>query len=163
MLRFAKVDTGRGSVPDTAAGRKDKDIYDRYADSLYRQALLTLEDCALAEQVVSDIVVGECVQAAAAVRGQDPARRMAVSAYWRCMDLAASPARAPGASVRRAADCTGLAGLSVRERGTLGLVVFGGLGYRQVARELRISASDVATLLRAALGKAAVAAQQPGR
>lgn len=38
MLRFAKTDIGRGFVPDTAAGRKTKDIYDRYAGNRYRQA-----------------------------------------------------------------------------------------------------------------------------
>jgi hypothetical protein len=49
-------------------------------------------------------------------------------------------------------------GLSSRERGALGLVLFGGLGYAQTSRELAIPPSDMAALLRAALHGLATAA-----
>jgi len=79
MLRFAKPDTARGLAPDVAAepGRTDKDVYDRHAGSLYRQALFTLGDSGMAEQVVSDVIVEECVRPGV-ICCQDPERRLAV-------------------------------------------------------------------------------------
>jgi DNA-binding CsgD family transcriptional regulator len=157
MLRFAKTQIARGLVPGTPAGRRDQDTYDRHAGSLYRQAFLTVDDAEMAEQVVSDVIVEECVRPPAAVRGQDAGRRLAVSAYRRCMEVAGSPASASRSPARRTGDRAGSpgpGGLSARERGVLGLVIFGALGYRQVGVELGMSASEVSALLRAVLVKA---------
>jgi hypothetical protein len=137
----------------------DERTYDDYAAGLYQQALLTLGDAGLAEQVVCDVLVGECVRPGPPADDSGDARsRLAMSAYWRCQDLAAAaertdqPAQQPlpdgGAG---GAGCAGLRGLSVQERGALGLVTFGGLGYVQAGRELSISALSMATMLRAAL------------
>jgi hypothetical protein len=43
---------------------RDEAIYDRHAAGLYRQALLTLGDTGLAEQVVSDVILDECLRPA---------------------------------------------------------------------------------------------------
>jgi hypothetical protein len=163
MLRFAKPDVARGYVPATAAGRADEDVYDRHAGNLYRQALFTLGDTAMAEQVVSDVLVGECVRPAAAIRGQDARGRLAISAYRRCMELAGSPAwtaRLPADRAGSFADPVGPGGLNARKRGALGLVLFGGAGYRQAAVDLGVPASDMTALLRAAV--AGATASGPG-
>ncbi len=159
MLRFAKIAPGSGSTPGAAPGQPAEDIYDRYAGHLYRQALFTLDDTDLAEQVVSDVIVGECVRPATANGRQDVARRLTVAAYWRCMELAGSGTRTPGGRARRrsggCAACAGPDGLSARERGALSVVIFGGLGYRPAGADLGISAPEVAAMLRGALVKAA--------
>jgi len=49
----AAVAPGAAATPD----QRDQDIYDRHAARLYNQALLTLGDTAMAEQVVSDVIV----------------------------------------------------------------------------------------------------------
>jgi hypothetical protein len=163
MLKVAKADAGRGLVAGSAIGRADADIYDHHAGNLYRQVLFTLDDGDLAEQIVSDVIVGECVRPPAALGGREAARRLAVAAYRRCMDAAGGPASAsPGfaAGAEDRGGCAGLRGMrDVIERGVLSLVVFGGLEYRQVAADLGIRALDVAALLRTALGDAA--APQP--
>jgi hypothetical protein len=56
--------------------------------------------------------------------------------------------RLPGSFASRI-DPGGL--LSGKERGALGLVLFGGLGYGQASRELAIAPADIAALLRAVL------------
>jgi hypothetical protein len=160
MLRFAKTGSARGVASDTAAGHKDEDTYDRHAGNLYRQALFTLDDTELAKQVVSDVIVEECVWPAAAHRSQDAGRRLAVCAYRRCMELADGSAWTSGIPARRTGGCTGwagLGGLTASERGALGLIVFGGVGYRQAGVELGISASGTAALLRTAVVKTAAA------
>lgn len=163
MLRFAKTDIAFGFAPGAPAGHRDQDTYDRHADRLYRQAFFTVGDAEMAEQVVSDVIVEECVLPAAVARGQDAGRRLAVSAYRRCMQLAGSPASAPRIPARRTGDCagsagpcglSGLSGLSTRERGVLGLMAFSALGYRQAGVELGVSASEVTALLRDVLVKA---------
>jgi DNA-binding CsgD family transcriptional regulator len=159
MLRFAKTATGSGSAPDTVADQDAEHIYDRYAGHLFRQALFTLDDIELAEQVVGDVIVGECVRPAVASGRQDLSRRLTVAAYVRCMELARSEARTSAGRRRRRAGacaaCAGPDGLSARERGALGMVLFGGLEYRQVGADLGISAGEVAAILRGALVKAA--------
>ena len=160
MLRFAKTDVAHGFVPDAAAVHKDEDTYDRHAGNLYRQALFTLDDAEMAAQVVSDVIVEECVRPAAVVDGQDARCRLAVSAYRRCMELAGSPAcaaRRPAGRAGSFADSVCPGGLNARERGVLELVAFGGPGYRQVAVDLGISASGMAALLRAILVQTAAA------
>ena len=113
----------------------------------------------MAEQVVGDVLVEECVRPGAAICGQDSRGRLAVAAYRRCMELTGGlPARSPRAPACRTAGCAGeLGGLTARERGVLGLVLFGGLGHRQAGADLVISASDTAALPRAAVGNAAAA------
>jgi DNA-binding CsgD family transcriptional regulator len=158
MLRFAKTAAGSDSGPDTVAGQEAEDSYDRHAGRLYRQALFTLDNIELAEQVVSDVIVAECVRPAASGR-QDPGRRLTVAAYVRCMELARSETHVSAGRGRHrtgaSAACAGPDGLSPRERGALGLVIFGGLEYRQVGADLGLSAREVAALLRGALVKAA--------
>jgi transposase len=79
---------------------------------------------------------------------------MAVAAYRRCQDLAAI-AQGPGTSSSRSPgpspDCMDLRQLTSPERGLIALLVFGGLRYREVSRELGIRPADVAELLRTAL------------
>jgi hypothetical protein len=159
MLIFAKADIARGLVPDTAAVHKDEDTYDRHADNLYRQALFTLDDTELAAQVVSDVIVEECLRPAAVVCDQDARSRSAVSACRRCMELAGSPAwtgRLPAGRGGSFADSVGRGGLNARQRGVIALVLFGAQGYRQVGVDLGISASGMPARLRAALVNTAV-------
>jgi hypothetical protein len=109
-------------------------IYDRYATGLYQQAFYALGDTGLAEQVVCEVIVAECTRSPA--RGRGPARdgqRLAIAVYRRCRDLAGGHACA--------------------EHDALGLVLFGRLGYRQAAAELRMSPASVARLLLGALRK----------
>ena len=51
--------TGRVRASATASSARSRDSYQRYAVALYRQALLTLDDPALAEHVVGDVVANE--------------------------------------------------------------------------------------------------------
>jgi hypothetical protein len=155
MLRLAT--DAAGPAWATAAGHTDEDVYDRHAGNVYRQALFTLDDAAMAEQVVSDVIVAECMRPAAVIRGQDAERRLAVSAYRRCMDLADSLAWTSRVRARRTTGCARLGALTAKERGALGLVFFGGAGYRQAGVDLGISASDMAVLLRSAIGQTATA------
>src|ERR1700733_5110812 len=140
---------------------RDAHIYDRYASGLYRQALLTLDDAQLAEQVVCDVLVEECIRPPAPGSDEENASfRLAVSAYWHCRELAGDPARQDRRPARRpgrrpsvrVVGCVDPGGLlSEKERAGLGLVLFGGLGYVQASRVLAISPSDMAALLRAVL------------
>jgi hypothetical protein len=140
---------------------RDAHIYDRYASGLYRQALLTLDDAHLAEQVVSDVLVDECMRPSAPGSDDNASYRLAVSAYRHCRELTGGPARRdrrpghrPSEHVVGCIDPGGL--LSGKERGGLGLVLFGGLGYVQASRVLAISPSDMAALLCAVLHRAAI-------
>jgi len=147
MLGFGKVSGGRAAATASAPGGSDERIYDDYADRLYQQALLTLGDVALAEQVVCDVLVEECVGSPPAASADDARRRLAVAAYRRCQALADRRQRRD----QHAQQCP----LSPEERGALGLVLFGGLGYVQASRVLAVSPLDVAALLRAVLHKLA--------
>ncbi len=163
MLRSAKPDIVRANVPAAAAGHTDEDVYDRHAGNVYRQALFTLDDAEMAEQVVSDVLVEECVRPAVVARGQDARGRLAVSAYRRCMEIAGNPAWTARGTADHAgnfADSVGPGGLNARERGALGLVLFSGPGYRHAAVDQGVPASDMTPMLRAALAKAA--ASEPG-
>jgi hypothetical protein len=136
MVRSGKH--GAVRPPGTATSSRDRDIYQRYATGLYRQAFLTLGDSALAEHVVRDVIVDECALAPAPGYGEgDAPGRLAESVFRRCQQLAADPAwrhRLPAprlpADVAGGVDPGGL--LSAKERGALGLVVIGGLGYVRV-------------------------------
>ncbi len=149
----------KGSVrdPGTATSSGCRDIYQRYATGLYRQAYLTLGDPALAEHVVCDVIVDECALAPEPGRSEgDTPGRLAESVFLRCQQLAADPSRRHRLPAPRLAgdaaggiDPDGL--LSVKERGALGLVVIGGLGYARASSVLGIRPRDMAALLRTAL------------
>ena len=84
MLGLGKT----GTVRPSAAGSSghSRDIYRRYAVALYTQALLTVDDPALAEQVVYDVAVNECALALVRERGEDNARhRRVLGIYPRAM------------------------------------------------------------------------------
>jgi hypothetical protein len=142
---------GNGLAPDRAAA-----VYDRHAPGLYRQALLTMGDRDMAEQVVSDVVVAECARFGTAE--QDAVvtgRRLAVTAYWRCLELTGGPARHKLAA-RPPAAGHGAAGLDarsrrVRERGALALVLFGGLGCHEACQEAAASPAELTITVLAAL------------
>ncbi len=158
MLRFAKARAGRGFAPETADSLTGIDIYDRYAGNLYRQALFTLDDRGLAEGVVSDVIAEQILKPAATVRDQHAEVRLAVAAYWRCMEVADSKgwgSRVPAHGLEADTGWAGLSRLTARERGVLGMVLFGGLSYQQAGVGLGLSAAEVAALLRTVLSKAA--------
>ena len=137
------------------ASIRDGAVYDRHAAGLYRQALLTLGDTGLAEQVVSDVILDECLRSAPEGDTGDAALRLRISACRRCHALAGDRAwrsRHPGRRPRGGVlDCLPLSGLSGRERAALALVIFGGFGYAEAARELAIAPKDMAALLCAVL------------
>jgi hypothetical protein len=82
MLGLGKTATG-----SVACGRE---IYQRYAVALYRQALLDLDDPASARHVGCDALVNECALAAIPDRGEDDARyRLAESVFRGSRQLAA--------------------------------------------------------------------------
>jgi hypothetical protein len=158
MLGSGRASRARMSVTASGPGDRGAEIYEQYAAALYRQALLTLDDAGLAEQVVCDILVDECIRPPSAAGGGSASSarcRLAVSAYRRCQELAAapgwrehSPAQRPPA---RPPGCAGLDRLSREERGALGLVLCGGVSYIQASRELAISPQEMAGMLRAVL------------
>lgn len=167
MRGFGTTPRARAPVPADAPCDRDADIYDCHAPALYRQALLTLGDAGMAEQVVCDVIVEECVRPSiSSGDGHDAGYRLAVSAYRRCQELPGGLARrnrAPGqrlpGSFASRIDPGGL--LSGKERGALGLVLFGGLGYGQASRELAIAPADIAALLRAVLHRLTTSAAPP--
>ena len=84
MLGPGKTRAVRALVTASPARSRDADIYRRYAVGLYRQALLTRGDPALAEHVVCDVIVNECALARIPERGEDDARyRLTGSVLWR--------------------------------------------------------------------------------
>ncbi len=118
----------------TQGSTRSADIYQGYASGLYRQAVLTLGDTALAVRVVSDVIADECAAAPARGYGEDDVRhRLAESVFRRCQQLASDPVRRAGRPVPPSGDVAGRAGpggsLSEQERGALGLVLIGGFGY----------------------------------
>jgi hypothetical protein len=72
MLTLGKTGTVRASA--TVSSVRSRDIYQRYAVALYRQALLTQDDSALAENVVCDVIVNERALALVPGCGEDNAR-----------------------------------------------------------------------------------------
>jgi hypothetical protein len=72
MLGLGKTGTVRPAAEAGSAGSRD--IYQRYAVALYRQALLTLDDSALAERGVCDVVVNECALALVPERAEGNTR-----------------------------------------------------------------------------------------
>lgn len=132
---------------------RDEAIYDRHAARMYRQALLTLGDSSLAEQVVSDVITDECLRPAPDAGGAQ--YRLGIAVRRRCQQLATDPA-----SWNRISDppagqpgCIPPNRLGVRERAALALVIFGQLGYVEAAEEMAIPPADMAALLLAVLHK----------
>ena len=158
MLGLGK--TGAVGVPATASRTRRQAIYQRHAAALYRQALLMLDDSVLAEGVVCDVIIDECALVPAQEHGEGETRyRLARSVFRRCQQLAAGPARQdrrpqrPSLSVAHGIDPGGI--LSEKERGALGLVLCGGLGYVQASTVLGIGPHDMAALLRTTMRRLA--------
>lgn len=87
------VKNGTVGVFARISSARSRDIYQRYATGLYRQAFLTLGDLALAEHVTREVIVDECALAPVAGQGEDDMRhRLAESVFRRCQQLAADPA-----------------------------------------------------------------------
>jgi len=114
MLGLGK--TGRVRASATASSARSRDSYQHYAVALYRQALLTPDDPALAEHVVGDVVTNEDALDPGPERGEDDARHhLAELVFRRCHQLVAGSAqqdRRPG--------------------------IFGALGYIRASRMLGI-------------------------
>jgi hypothetical protein len=142
---------GNAMAPDRAAA-----VYDDHAPGLYRQALLTLGDPRMAEQVVSDVVVAECTRFGPAEKNTAATgRRLAVAAHWRCLELTGGPAQhlrtarppAPG----RAAAGPDARRRSLRERGALALVLFGGLGCHEACQQATAFPAELTIAVQAAV------------
>ena len=89
MLVSGQTGAVRAGVTVGSARSRDADLYRRYAVGLYRQALLSRRDPALAEQVVCAVVVNERALARIPERGEDDARyRRTESVLRRCRRLA---------------------------------------------------------------------------
>jgi hypothetical protein len=96
MLGLSK--TGKASASTAASPTSSRDLYQRYAVALYGQALRNLDDLALAEPVVYDVIVNECALALVPERGEDNAR------YRRVLGICPRDMAAPlRAILRRAA------------------------------------------------------------
>jgi hypothetical protein len=90
MLGSGKTGAVRAFVMGSSLRSRDADLYRRYAAGLYRQALQTRGDPALAEHVVCDVIVNEAALARISERSEDDARyRLTGSVLWRCQQLAA--------------------------------------------------------------------------
>jgi hypothetical protein len=72
MLGLDKTGAVRASA--AASSGRSRDIYRRYAVTLFTQALLTADDPASAEQIVCDVAVNERALALVPERGEDDAR-----------------------------------------------------------------------------------------
>ncbi len=94
MLGLGKTGTVRSPAADASA--RSLDIYRRYAATLYRQALLTPDGPAWAENVVCDVFVNESALALMPEPGQHDARyRLAGSVFRRCQQMVAGPLARP--------------------------------------------------------------------
>ncbi len=81
MLGSSKTGRVRAFVAAGSARSRDNDLYRRYAAGLYRQALLSRGDPALAEHAVCDVIVNERALARMPERGEDDARYR-LAALW---------------------------------------------------------------------------------
>jgi hypothetical protein len=153
MPGHAERAPSRTAAPAGRAGDPDAEIYDRHAATVYRQALLMLGDERQAGRIAREVIVAECALPPAAPR--DAGRvtaRLAVLTMRRCQELTAGRVTedrtGPG---RHARGRLGQQDPQAREQALLGLVLFGGMGYHEAARELAISPSTAAAMLRSAL------------
>ena len=72
MLGWDKTKAVRAFAAARSARSRDSDLYRCYAAALYRQALLTRGEPALAERVVCDVIVNEAALARISEREDDP-------------------------------------------------------------------------------------------
>ena len=72
MLGLGKTGTVRPVA--AASSARNRNIYQWYAVALYRQALLTRDDSALAERAACDVIVNECALALVPERADGNAR-----------------------------------------------------------------------------------------
>jgi hypothetical protein len=89
MLGSGNTGAVRAFVTAGSARGQDADLYRRYAAGVYRQALLTRGDRALAKHLACDVIVNECALARIPERGEDDARhRLTESVLRRGQQLA---------------------------------------------------------------------------
>ena len=157
MTGYAKQVLSHYLAAPVSASR-DEAIYDRHADRLYQQALLTLGDAGLAEQVVSDVLTDECLRTPLP-EDDGVGHRLGVAVRRRCQELVTDPAwwNRVSSPLEGMPGCITAGRVSVRERAALALVIFGHLGYAEAADEMAISPPDMAALLLAVLHKLAPA------
>jgi hypothetical protein len=74
MLGSSKTGAVRAFVTAGSPRGRDADLYRHYAAALYRQALLTRGDPALAEHGICDVIVNERALARIPERGENDAR-----------------------------------------------------------------------------------------
>src|SRR6202023_2098816 len=74
MLGSSRTGAVRAFVAASSLPGRDADLYRRYAAGLYRQALLTRGDPALADHGVCDVIVNESALARMPERGEADAR-----------------------------------------------------------------------------------------
>jgi hypothetical protein len=108
MLGSSKTGAVRAFVTVGSTRSRDADLYRRYAAGLYRQALLTRGDPALAEHVACDVLVNERALARMPDRGDDRARyRRDMAALWhtvmRRLTSSSAAVAEDGSQVRRPA------------------------------------------------------------
>jgi hypothetical protein len=90
MRGSGKTGAVRAFVMGSSVRSRDADLYRRYAAGLYRQALHTRGDPALAEHVVCDVIANEAALARIPERSEDDARyRLTGSVLRRGQQLAA--------------------------------------------------------------------------
>jgi len=97
MLGLGKTRGVRASA--TASSARSRDVYQRYAVALYRQALLTLDDSPPAEHIAGDAVANEYARAP----GRGAARTTHVVAWLSRCSYAVTgwwPARRRGIAAR---------------------------------------------------------------
>jgi hypothetical protein len=93
MLAWRKTGPVRARATAGLAGRRTADIYRRCAVGLYKQALLTLGDSALAGDVAGGVIADEGTPPPAQSSGEDEARyRLAEPVFRRYRQLTAGPA-----------------------------------------------------------------------
>jgi len=161
MLAWGKTGTVRACATPGLAGSRAADIYRRCAVGLYRQALLTLGDSALAGDVAGGVIAEECTLPPAPRFDEDEARyRLAEPVFRRYRQLAAGPAWPDRCPAQRPSwgpadgmDPGGL--LSEDQREALGLALSGGLGYVRASRVLGTYPRDIAALLHTVLRRLA--------
>jgi hypothetical protein len=159
MLGLGKTRTAGARA---AASRTRREvIYQRHAAALYQQALLMLDDSAVAQNVVCDAIIDECALVPAHEHDEDETRyRLAQSVFRHCQELAAGPARHRRLPQRPSLGSVGRIDpggiLSEKERAALGLVLCGGLEYVQASTVLRIGPYEMADLLRTVMRRLAI-------
>jgi hypothetical protein len=142
MLAWRKTGPVRARATAGLAGSRTADIYRRCAVGLYKQALLTLGDSALAGDVAGGVIADEGTLPPAPSSSEDEARyRLAEPVFRRYRQLTGGPVwpgRSPAQRPSRGlADGMAPGGL-LREdqREAIGLALAGGLGYARASRAL---------------------------